>query len=117
MSAQYGQLGNQNFANMTSQQGQLLQNAAQLGQLGNTAYSNATQHGSMLGGLGQTLGQLGANNYEQSYMPMDMQLKALGEGYKNADMSQTALLQGLDYQSLLGAIGGGIDAITGLFGG
>ena len=162
MSAQYGQLGNQNFSNMTSQQGQLLQNAAQLGQLGNTAYSNATQHGSMLGGLGQTLGQLGANNYEQSYMPMDMQLKALGEGYKNADMSQTALLQGLDYQSqlalggmnanmnaqhsaneltgslynsllgnlggtsgsdgssgsgLLGAIGGGIDAITGLFGG
>jgi hypothetical protein len=58
------------------------------------------------------MGQLGLNANEQSYLPMEMQMKLLNQGQTNADMAQTGQLTGQDYmaQMLLGGSNANINA-------
>jgi hypothetical protein len=58
------------------------------------------------------MGQLGLDANQQSYLPMEMQMKLLEQGRLNADMSQTGQLTGQDYlaQMLLGGSNANINA-------
>jgi len=130
MAAQYGQLGNQNFANMTSRE-QALNNAASqfgqlgnqnyglmadrenafgqlagtFGQLGNQANQIANDRAGMLGQIGSQMGQLGISQSQLAALPMEMQLKLLDLGRVNAEMAQSGQLTGQDYYAQL-ALGG-----------
>ena len=105
MASQFGQLGNQNYANMANYANQLNNSAAAFGNLGNQANSNAIQEMGMLSQMGSQLGQLGQQYYQNSFMPMQQQIAAMGLGQQNADMAQTGQLTGLDYMAQL-ALGG-----------
>ena len=111
-SAQQGQLGNQNYQNMANYQNNLASQAAQYGQLGNNAINANANFGNMLNSAGSSMGQLGLNANEQSYLPMEMQMKLLQQGQANADMAQTGQLTGQDYlaQMLLGGSNANINA-------
>ena len=100
--AQMGQIGNQNYANMGNYANQLNNSAAAFGGLGNQADSNAIQKMGMLGTMGNQLAQLGQQNYQNSFMPMQQQLAAMDLGMKNANMAQTGQLTGQDYMAQLG---------------
>jgi hypothetical protein len=105
MAGQFGQLGNQNYANMANHASQLNNAAAAFGGLGNQAGGNAIQEQGMLAQMGSQLGQLGQQYYQNSFMPMQQQMAAMQLGQSNADMAQTGQLTGLDYMSQL-ALGG-----------
>ena len=111
-SAQQGQLGNQNFQNLANYQNNLASQAAQYGQLGNNAINANANFGNMLNSAGSSMGQIGLNANEQSYLPMEMQMKLLQQGQQNADMAQTGQLTGQDYmaQMLLGGSNANINA-------
>ena len=110
--SQQGQLGNQQYQNMANYQNNLASQAAQYGQLGNNAINANANFGNMLSGAGSSMGQLGLNANQQSYLPMEMQMKLLQQGQANADMSQTGQLTGQDYlaQMLLGGSNANINA-------
>ena len=112
MGAQYGQLGNQNYANMANRENALANSAAQLGQLGNQANANAIQQGSMLGQIGNAMGQLGLDQTRLSYLPMEQQIKLLQLAQGTGSMAQTGQLTGQDYlaQMLLGGTNANINA-------
>ena len=112
MGAQYGQLGNQNYANMANRENALANSAAQLGQLGNQANANAIQQGSMLGQIGNAMGQLGLDQTRLSYLPMEQQMKLLQLAQGTGSMAQTGQLTGQDYlaQMLLGGTNANINA-------
>ena len=111
-SSQQGQLGNQQYQNMANYQNNLASQAAQYGQLGNNAINANANYGNMLNSVGSSMGQLGLSAKEQSYLPMEMQMKLLEQGRLNADMSQTGQLTGQDYlaQMLLGGSNANINA-------
>jgi len=111
-SSQQGQLGNQHYQNMANYQNNLASQAAQYGQLGNNAINANANYGNMLSGAGSSMGQLGLSATEQSYLPMEMQMKLLEQGRLNADMSQTGQLTGQDYLAnlLLGGSNANINA-------
>jgi hypothetical protein len=111
-SAQQGQLGNTNYQNMANYQNNLASQAAQYGQLGNNAINANANFGNMLNSAGSSMGQLGLNANEQSYLPMEMQMKLLGQGQQNADMAMTGQLTGNDYMSqmLLGGSNANVNA-------
>jgi hypothetical protein len=111
-SSQQGQLGNQNYQNMANYQNNLASQAAQYGQLGNNAINANANYGNMLNSVGSSMGQLGLDANQQSYLPMEMQMKLLEQGRLNADMSQTGQLTGQDYlaQMLLGGSNANINA-------
>ena len=110
--SQQGQLGNQQYQNMANYQNNIASQAAQYGQLGNNAINANANYGNMLSGAGSSMGQLGLSAQEQSYLPMEMQMKLLEQGRLNADMSQTGQLTGQDYlaQMLLGGSNANINA-------
>jgi len=112
MGAQYGQLGNQNYANMANRENSLANSAAQLGGLGNQANANAIQQGSMLGQIGNAMGQLGLDQTRLSYLPMEQQMKLLQLAQGTGSMAQTGQLTGQDYlaQMLLGGTNANINA-------
>jgi hypothetical protein len=111
-SSQQGQLGNQHYQNMANYQNNLASQAAQYGQLGNNAINANANYGNMLNSVGSSMGQLGLDANQQSYLPMEMQMKLLEQGRLNADMSQTGQLTGQDYlaQMLLGGSNANINA-------
>ena len=111
-SSQQGQLGNQQYQNMANYQNNLASQAAQYGQLGNNAINANANYGNMLNSVGSSMGQLGLDANQQSYLPMEMQMKLLEQGRLNADMSQTGQLTGQDYlaQMLLGGSNANINA-------
>lgn len=112
MGAQYGQLGNQNYANMADRENALANSAAQLGQLGNQANANAIQQGSMLGQIGNAMGQLGLDQTKLSYLPMQQQMELLKLAQGTGAMSQQGQLTGQDYlaQMLLGGTNANVNA-------
>lgn len=85
---------------------------AAYGGLGNQAIGAQSQYGGMLSNAGQALGQLGLSQREQSYLPMEMQMKLLEQGMNTAGMSQTGQLTGQDYlsQLLLGGVNANMNA-------
>ncbi len=137
MASQYGQLGNQNYANMSNQMTNLLNasgqqaqignqkysnmadrenalanSAAQFGQLGNAANANANDRMGMMGQLGQLQAQLGMDRQKLSYLPMQMQMELLGMGQGTGAMAQQGQLTGQDYlaQMLLGGTNANVNA-------
>jgi hypothetical protein len=112
MGAQYGQLGNQNYANMANRENALANSAAQLGGLGNQANANAIQQGSMMGQIGNAMSQLGLDQTRLSYLPMEQQMKLLQLAQGTGSMAQTGQLTGQDYlaQMLLGGTNANINA-------
>ena len=111
-SSQQGQLGNQQYSNMADRENALSSNAAQFGQLGNQAFSNATQQGGMLGQIGSAMGQLGIDQSQLAYMPMKMQMELLNQSQGTGSMAQTGQLTGQDYlaQMLLGGTNANVNA-------
>ena len=113
LSSQFGQMG-QNAAQL---QGQL---GTQMGQLGSQNYQNQLTQGQQLAGIGseiarqqlqgaQTMGQLaqgqgqlGSQMYQDSYLPMEHQMALLQLGQHGADASQTGQLTGQGYLTQLG---------------
>ena len=112
MASQYGQLGNQNYANMTDRETALANNSAQFGQLGNQANANATQHASMMGQIGNSLASLGLDQTKLSYLPMQQQMELLKMAQGTGAMAQQGQLTGQDYlaQMLLGGTNANVNA-------
>ena len=112
MASQYGQLGQQNYQNMTNRENALAQNAAQFGGLGNQANSNATQNAGMLGQIGSQMAQLGLDQNKLSYLPMQQQMELLKLAQGTGAMSQQGQLTGQDYlaQMLLGGTTANVNA-------
>lgn len=111
-SSQQGQLGNQNYANMTDRETALANNAAQFGQLGNQANANATQQAGMMGQIGNSLAALGLDQTKLSYLPMQQQMELLKLGQGTGAMAQQGQLTGQDYlaQMLLGGTNANVNA-------
>lgn len=88
------------------------QAAFQAMQQGQQEMMNQGQLAQMYGGMGQGAaglqGQLGQGMYQNSFMPMDMQMKLMGLGQSNAGMAQSADFTGAGYGAQLGM--GGIQA-------
>lgn len=63
MASQYGQVGNQNYANMSNQQSALNNAASQFGQIGNQNYANISNQQSALNNAASQFGQIGNQNY------------------------------------------------------
>ena len=81
-----------NQGTLSSQFGQMGQNAAQLqGQLG-----------TQMGQLAQGQGQLGSQMYQDSYLPMQQQMALMQLGQHGADAAQTGQLTGQGYLTQLG---------------
>ena len=112
MASQFGQLGNQNYANMGNYANQLNQAAGTFGQLGNQAGGLANDKMTMLNTLGGQLAQLGQQDYQNSFMPMSQQMAAMELGMQNSQLQQGGQLQGNDYlaQMLLGGVNANINA-------
>jgi hypothetical protein len=112
MGSQYGQLGNQNYANLADRSNALANNAAQFGQLGNQADANATDRGGMFAQIGNAMGQLGLDQTKLSYLPMEMQMQLLDLSKNTGSMAQTGQLTGNDYlaQLLLGGVDANVNA-------
>ena len=100
--SQFGQIGNQNYSIMADRENALNQFGTQLGQLGNQTNANATDRMGMLGQLGSSLGQLGIDQSQLSYLPMEMQMKLLDMGRTNAELAQSGQHTGLGYLAQLG---------------
>ena len=102
---QYGQLGNQNWANMSNRENAFGQLAGTFGQLGNQANQIANDKAGMLSQIGAQMGQLGIDQSRLAALPMELQMKLMDLGRVNAEMSQSGQLTGQDYYSQL-ALGG-----------
>jgi hypothetical protein len=100
--SQFGQIGNQNYSIMADRENAFNQLGTQLGQLGNQTNANANDRMGMLGQLGSSLGQLGIEQSQLSYLPMEMQMKLLDMGRTNAELSQSGQHTGLGYLAQLG---------------
>ena len=99
---QFGQIGNQNYSIMADRENAFNQLGTQLGQLGNQTNANANDRMGMLGQLGSSLGQLGIDQSQLSYLPMEMQMKLLDMGRTNAELAQSGQHTGLGYLAQLG---------------
>ena len=107
MGSQFG--GSGEDAAMARAQAQA-QNAASfqaMGQAQNEMMNQANMAGTF-GQLGTQTGQLGQSMYQNSFLPMQQQMAAMGLGATNAGMAQTGQLTGTGYASQLGL--GGIQA-------
>ena len=63
---------------------------------------NQGQLASQFGNLGTQTGQLGMGMYQNSFLPMQHQMQALGLGNQTASMAQTGQLTGTGYGAQLG---------------
>lgn len=100
--SQFGQIGNQNYSIMADRENAFNQLGTQLGQLGNQTNANAIDRMGMLGQLGSSLGQLGIDQSQLSYLPMEMQMKLLDAARTNAELAQSGQHTGLGYLAQLG---------------
>ena len=101
MGSQFG--GSGEDAAMARAQAQAQNTAAfqSMGQAQNEMI-NQGQLASQFGQLGTQTGQLGAQMYQNSFMPMNQQMAAMGIGQANAGMAQTGQLTGTGYAAQLG---------------